>query len=157
MLEAVRWLYSNSCKYCSRRVEFRAGMRSLVQVAHFNGGCSCAASAKGCDAALKRSMVCSHSTCTQVEEGARKSGVVGRSRCYQRSMVGRVVIEDGISGASVIEAVAISADSLPQTFFLEQISDWIAGIISLNQALVTPTANSPVGGPPAVCLPEGAQ
>lgn len=63
----------------------------------------------------------------------------------------------GISDASVIEAVAISADSLPQTFFLEQISNLIAGIISLKKALVTPTAKSPVGGPPAVCLPEGAQ
>lgn len=77
MLEAVRWLYLNSCKYCSGRVGFRAGMRSLVQVAHSNGGCSCAASAKGCDAALERSMVYSHSTCTQVEdERGQKAGGV---------------------------------------------------------------------------------
>lgn len=93
----------------------------------------------------------------QVEDDGRKSGVVSRSEYYRRSMAGRVVIEDGISDASMIEAVAISADSLPQTFFLEQISDLIAGIISLKKALVMPIAKSPVGGPPAACLPEGAQ
>lgn len=72
-------------------------------------------------------------------------------------MVERLVVEDGISDETVIEAVAISAESLPQTFLLGPISNSIAGIISLKQALMMPAAQSPVGGPPAVCLPEEAQ
>lgn len=98
------------------------GVRSLVQVAHFDGGCSCAASAKGWDAALGRSMVCSHSTCTSRTHEGGRSGVVGRSGSCHGSMVERLVVEDGISDETVIEAVAISAESLPQTFLLGPIS-----------------------------------
>lgn len=72
-------------------------------------------------------------------------------------MVEKVVIEDGISDGTVIEAVAISAQFLPQTFLLGPISNSVAGIISLKQALMMPAAQSPLSGPPALCLPEGVQ
>lgn len=56
-------------------------------------------------------------------------------------MVERVVIEDVMSDGTATEAVAISAESLPQTFILEPIKKWFAGIISLKQALMMPAAS----------------
>lgn len=93
-----------------------AGYAHLSRSLIFNGGCSCAASAKGWDAALEGSMVRSHSTCTG-REGARNSGRVSQSECFQKSMVEKADIEDEIPDGTATEAVAISAESLPQTFF----------------------------------------
>lgn len=69
-------------------------------------------------------------------------------------MVERVVIEDGISDGTVIEAVAISAEFLPQTSLLGPISNLLAGIMSLKQTLMMPAAQSPASGPPST-LPAG--
>lgn len=49
-------------------------------------------------------------THAQIDNECRKSGIVGRPSRYQKWMVERAIIGDGISDDTVIEAVAISAE-----------------------------------------------
>lgn len=156
MLEAVRWLYTQLSVLYKAMWDQRPGCthlsRSLILTA-----AAAAQPQQKAGMQLWGGQWYARIAHAEVAKEGRITEIVGWPGRYQKSMVERVVIEDGISDGTVIEAVAISAESLPQTFLLGPISNSLAGIVSLNQALMMPAAQSPSSGPPALCLPEGVQ